>query len=337
MLARVVVAAILLMTLAHQIACQSSVTGNESLNATQAVNSNLTFVPLASTGGLPQAVYYSLAWNVSDATSVNTTFQVYVDGALQKTYQSVYTTENPAALTSSASGLLDPCQSSVSENTTVVVNFDAVTNGVSGDAVLTAGAVEIPAIQNATAFDFKCGVAPNLGEPCDFFYTLDVNVTAGDMVLLYASASSAANVSLGSGACPSADAFVTLDATEILLANVTSSTKFWVAARVITSLALPQLTFNMIPVTLPPSEVPVATAPLPEPVAPVSETPQEGPVANAPVLPTPTTAPGNDNNNELPTWATALLIVFGLLVGVLLIVVIVLCVKNRRRANYNTV
>jgi hypothetical protein len=29
--------------------------------------------------------------------------------------------------------------------------------------------------------------------------------------------------------------------------------------------------------------------------------------------------------------------VFGLLVGVLLIVVIVLCVKNRRRANYNTV
>lgn len=90
-------------------------------------------------------------------------------------------------------------------------------------------------------------------------------------------------------------------------------------------------------VTLPPSEVPVATAPLPEPVAPVSETPQEGPVANAPVLPTPTTAPGNDNNNELPTWATALLIVFGLLVGVLLIVVIVLCVKNRRRANYNTV
>jgi hypothetical protein len=74
-------------------------------------------------------------------------------------------------------------------------------------------AVEIPAIQNATAFDFKCGVAPNLGEPCDFFYTLDVNVTAGDMVLLYASASSAANVSLGAGACPSADAFVTLDAT----------------------------------------------------------------------------------------------------------------------------
>jgi hypothetical protein len=88
MLARVVVAAILLMTLAHQIACQSSVTGNESLNATQAVNSNLTFVPLASTGGLPQAVYYSLAWNVSDATSVNTTFQVYVDGALQKTVSS---------------------------------------------------------------------------------------------------------------------------------------------------------------------------------------------------------------------------------------------------------
>lgn len=39
--------------------------------------------------------------------------------------------------------MADPCQSSVSENTTVVVNFDAVTNGVSGDAVLTAGAGKI--------------------------------------------------------------------------------------------------------------------------------------------------------------------------------------------------
>lgn len=63
------------------------------------------------------------------------------------------------------------------------------------------------------------------------------------------------------------------------------------------------------------------------PVAVNGTTPESGPVS----------APSGDENNNLPQWALALLIVFGLLIGVLLIVVIVLCVKNKRRATYNTV
>lgn len=95
----------------------------------------------------------------------------------------------------------------------------------------------------------------------------------------------------------------------------------------------------------PNAEQPLAepTAPVAaEPAAPSAEEPQavpmtEGPVTNTPVLVTPSTTPAGDENNELPSWATALLIVFGLLIGVLLIVVIVMCVKNKRRATYNTV
>eukprot|EP00029_Vermamoeba_vermiformis_P014447 TRINITY_DN9568_c0_g1_i1.p2 TRINITY_DN9568_c0_g1~~TRINITY_DN9568_c0_g1_i1.p2 ORF type:complete len:114 (+),score=48.61 TRINITY_DN9568_c0_g1_i1:573-914(+) len=113
---------------------------------------------------------------------------------------------------------------------------------------------------------------------------------------------------------------------------------------------MPQLTFTWIPLVPTPPVEPNAEQPLAEPTAPVTaepaapsaEEPQaapvtEGPVTNTPVLVTPSTTPAGDDNNELPSWATALLIVFGVLIAVLLIVVIVMCVKNKRRASYNTV
>ncbi len=84
MLARVVVAAILFVTLAHQIACQTApLSSTSALNATQGIDSNITFT--ASASALPQAVYYQVAWNVSDATSVNVTVNVYVNEARRST------------------------------------------------------------------------------------------------------------------------------------------------------------------------------------------------------------------------------------------------------------
>lgn len=75
--------------------------------------------------------------------------------------------------------------------------------------------VEIPAIQNATAFDFKCGAETLLGVSCVFYYTIQVNVTEGETWYLWAQATSAAEVSLFGGDTCSSDAVHTLSTTRM--------------------------------------------------------------------------------------------------------------------------
>ena len=72
--------------------------------------------------------------------------------------------------------------------------------------------VEIPAIQNNTAFAFTCGVEATPGTMCVFFYTTEVNGSEGENLVLTAVSSAYVQASVGDDtACPSTQVWKTLD------------------------------------------------------------------------------------------------------------------------------
>jgi hypothetical protein len=276
--------------------------------------------------GERQAVYYQIVTNVTDATFVDLprisiSYYNYIVpmGSLNFNYPGGINAAN-------IGGVIDPC-TFASPPSTAVLTFNGTTDAKEGQITCVIGALEVPNIQNGVTFEYTniAVVHAPAGASNSFvssrFYMLPFNVSETEVWGLEAASTEDVWLNVaGFGNCPTY--------------KFTNNSQYWsggvfanqtVATPVV---AVKDKSFMWVQVMgQKAANVTLTWKQLPSsPTTPASE-PVNG----------PSSAPGAPDNNDLPTWATALLVIFGLVIGVLLIIVIVMCVKNKRRSTYQGV
>jgi hypothetical protein len=274
------------------------------------------------------AVFYQLISNVTDATFVDLSNIAVLYTNLPPTYHNLVISSGSFNGTYTGTGtnvevlgqVIDPCVFAAPGGTATLV-LNGTTDALSGEITGVVGSYEVLSIQNATSFDYS-SPAPilvtgsvNNNFQSSRFYFMDLNANGNEKFGLEVISTAGIELKIaGLGNCATwhftdtspfwegtipANQTVT---TSIVAGNETSFV--WVLVQGNTEASV-TLTWTYLG------------------SAPVSGT-------------TPDQTP-NANSNDLPTWATALLVVFGILIAVLVIVVIVMCVKNRQRSTYQGV